>query len=261
MIKAVLLDMDDCLIIKQKLFDKAQRKLFEYVSYFGFSVEDVSEKFDIVDTEMFKTHGFLPERLVNSFEVVLRHFVPDVDSEMVDIVHGFANDVFNSTAQLKPGVEDAVNFLIAHYPVYIVTQGDKKVQEGFLSQLPFRNKLSGEFIVEKNRETYSSIVQKLGHKPYEVIMVGDSVKSDIIPSHEAGMRVCWIPSHNSPLHDKSETGLPEGASQFNSLLEAVYSLVRGELSVVVGNNNGGEFAKQIVPPVSEGNISPLSKVW
>ena len=261
MIKAVFLDLDDFLIFKQKLFDKAQRELFAYVSYFGFSVEEVSRKFDTVDTEMFKTHGFLPERLVNSFESVLKHFVPDADTEMLGIVRSFADEVFNGDAQLKPGVEEAVGFLTDILPVYIVTQGDKRVQEGFLSQLPFRDTLSGEFIVEKTEETYSRIVRELGYKPHEVMMMGDSVKSDIIPSYNVGLQAVWIPSYNSPLHDnKAETNIPEGVRQFGSLLEAAYFLTSREPVIATVNDYGGHL-NQTVPIVPDGCIFRSIENW
>ena len=260
MIKAIFLDLDDFLIFKQKLFDKAQMKLFTYVSYFGFSAEEVSRKFDIVDTEMFKTHGFLPERLVNSFESVLKHFVPDADTEMLGIVRSFADEVFNGAVQLKPGVEEAVGFMTALFPVYIVTQGDKSVQEGFLSQLPFRNTLSGEFIVEKNKETYSRIVSELGYKPREVMMMGDSVESDIIPSHMAGLKAVWIPGYNSPLHDKPETVIPKGVHQFDSLLEAAYFFTSRKPSAVSVNDDGGHL-NQTVPIVPDGGLFRSIENW
>ncbi|MFH1158340.1 MAG: HAD family hydrolase [Pseudomonadota bacterium] len=251
----MFLDMDDCLIIKQALFDEAQGKFFAYVSHFGFSTEEVSRKFDAVDTEMFRTHGFLSRRLVNSFEAVLKHFIPDANPEEMGIVRGFADEVFNSTVQLKPGVKEAVGFLAERFPVYIVTQGDESVQKRFLSQLPFRNKLSGEFVIKKDEEAYSRIVRLLELKPSEVVMIGDSVNSDIIPSVKAGLHAIWVPGHCSPLHDKAGTSLPEGVFQFKSLLEAAYFVVSRELPVVA-SNDGGKSAKQSAPPVPEGNICP-----
>jgi HAD superfamily hydrolase (TIGR01549 family) len=226
MIKAIFLDMDDTLVFTQVLYEQGAAMLYGYLRNFGILPQETKQVFDAVDKELYKTYGVSRERLPSSFEAVLKHFVPEADAEMVDIVRGFANDVFDSVANIKPGVPEAIDLLTSNYPVYIVTAGDKGVQQGRLKHLPFKDKFTGTFIVpKKDKETYAGLAQKLGFACSEVVMIGDGLTSDIIPSVAAGMQAVWIEAHNSP-HEVA-TGLPEKrAYKFSSLLEAARQIVQ-----------------------------------
>src|SRR5262249_44826301 len=156
-----------------------------------------------------------------SFEAVLKHFVPEADDEMVKVVRSFTDDIFTVAAPVKPNVKEAVELLSKHYPLYIVTGGDEDVQRKRFSNIPFKDKFKEVFIVpKKDKSTYVGVLEKLGLKPDEVIMIGDSLKSDIVPSTEAGIDAIWIEAHNSRLHESAE-GLPkQKAYKAASLLEA-----------------------------------------
>lgn len=220
MLKAIFLDMDDTLIYNQVLFEKAEEKLYDYLKDFGIRREEAQPVFAATDKELFKTLGRTPKRLLTTFETVLRHFVPNADQEMVDIVKGFAGEVFTTVAPVMPGVPEAVALLAEHYPLYIVTAGDKTVQERRLSLLPFRDTITEAFVVDKkDQAVLENVLAKLGYKAEDVAIIGDSLVSDILPGVAAGLQAVWVEAHNSPFEQAN--GLPEkGAVQFSSLLAA-----------------------------------------
>jgi putative hydrolase of the HAD superfamily len=229
MIKAVFLDMDDTLIFNQALYEAAKKKLCAYMQDFGVSPEETVKVYDPTDKELFKTFGYSRNRFPTTFETVLKHFVPEADAEMVKTARGFAETVFDTVADIKPGVPEAIELLSSGRPVYIVTAGDRSVQEDRLSHLPFKEKLSGMFIVEKkDKETYAEIVQKLGFKPEEVVMMGDSLRSDIVPAVAAGLHAVWIEADNWSLEAVSD--LPkERVYKAPSLLEAARHVTRDSM--------------------------------
>ncbi|MBI3441744.1 MAG: HAD family hydrolase [Proteobacteria bacterium] len=218
--------MDDTLIVNQALYERAASLLYGYLRSFGISQEEAHRLRESTDKELYKTFGYSRKRYPETFEQVLKHFVPDADAEMVQIVRDFAETVFSTVAKEKPGTIEAINLLTEHYSVYIVTQGDHSVQKDRLSHLSFKDKLSDAFIVEKkNKETFSDIAQRLGFKPDEVVMMGDSLKSDIIPSVAAGMQAVWVEADNWSLEANNEFPA-ERAYKFFSLLEASRHLVK-----------------------------------
>ncbi len=220
MIKAIFLDMDDTLIVNTVLYEQAAAVLSGYMHHYGVPLPETRQILDKTDRDLFKTQGYSRERYPEVFERVLKHFVPKADEKAITTVREFAENVFSTVAKLKPGTLEAVDLLTAKFPVYIVTQGDKEVQETRISHLPFKKKLSDIFVVEKKSvDVFANIVRQLGYRPQEVVMIGDSLKSDVAPSVAAGMHAIWIEAHNWALEASAEMPA-ERMYKFSSLLEA-----------------------------------------
>ena len=238
MIKAIFLDMDDTLIVNTVLYEQAAAVLSGYLHHYGVSLADTRQVLDKTDRDLFKTQGYSRERYPDVFERVLKHFVPDADAQKVGVVRHFAETVFSTVAKVKPGTLEAVDLLTEHFPIYIITQGDKTVQENRVAHLPFKDKLSGVFVVDrKETEVFSGTVRRLGLRPSEAVMIGDSLKSDIIPSVAAGLHAIWIEAHNWSLESSADVPA-ERMYKFSSLLEAARYLTHyeapAELAVLRG---------------------------
>jgi putative hydrolase of the HAD superfamily len=232
MIKAIFVDMDDTLIVNQILFDRAEAQLYSYLQNLGVPVEEAKAVFDQTDKELFKIYGRSPKRSPEAFEAVLRHFVPDADAEMVSIVRGQASSIFTARAEVKPGVAEAVELLAKHYPIYIITAGGQDVQKSRMKNIPFMNKIQDVMIVDqKDVGTYKAALKKWQLKPNEVVMIGDSLGSDVIPAVGAGLQAVWIDAHNSARHETKEGFPAKNAYKFSSLLEMAHALVlnKGQL--------------------------------
>ena len=246
MIKAIFTDLDNTLVANQYLYDEAKASLYGYLRHFGVLPAEARPAFDVYDQELFKTLGYSRERMPAAFEATLRHFVPEADAEMVAIVREFAEEIFNTVARVKPGTPDAIAALMSKYPVYIVTAGDKGVQETRISHLPFQDKLAGAFIVDyKNKKTFEDLAANLGLKPEEIIMIGDSLKSDVIAPVQAGMQAVWIEDHNSAF--EAATDFPKkNAYKFSSFPAAVRHILKnGTAAPVVKDSttNSPSFIK------------------
>jgi len=246
MIKAIFIDMDDTLTATHHLYEEAKAVFRGYVRHFGVLPDDVKKAFNEIDKEHFKTYGYSRQRIPASFEAVLKHFVPDADAEMVETVRGFAEEIFSAVAPVKPGTPEAIELLVKHYPVYIVTAGDKGVQESRIQILPFKNSLAGAFIVDqKDKKTFVEILDRLGLNPEEAVMIGDSLKSDIIPPVAAGMQAVWIEEFNSIHEVATEFPKAGGAYKFSSLLEAARHITGHGTAAPAAKNTP---RKKISPP-------------
>jgi len=228
MIKAVFLDLDNTLVTNEIFYQEAQASFRGFMAAFGVKPEETERVWTPIDKELFKTYGYSRKRLGAGFEATLKHFVPDADAEMVETVHSFAEKVFNSVGQVKNGVAEAIDLLTERYHVYIVTAGPKDVQEMRIEHLPFKSKLTGSFIVDrKDKKLFEDILSGLGLKPEETVMMGDSLKSDVIPAVAAGMEAVLIEELNS--HHETASDFPaERAYKFSSLLEATRHMIKYE---------------------------------
>lgn len=95
---------------------------------------------------------------------------------------------------LLDGVADAVDELTDRYRVMVITKGDllhqeSKVVRSGLDQLFWRV----EIVSEKDVPTYRRILERHEIDPATFVMVGNSVRSDVLPVIELGGRAVHIP--------------------------------------------------------------------
>lgn len=230
-IKAICLDMDDTLIVNQILYAQAEFMLAGYLAHYGVTAEEVFEAFARIDKDNYKTMGISIARFPLTFEMTLLHFVPNADADMIATVRDFGERVFRTIADVKPDIDGALALLAKVAPLHIVTGGADSVQQFRIDNLPFKDRFASFTIIpKKDAAVYTAVAAKLGLAPQDIVMVGDSLKSDVLPAVEAGMRAVWVEALNSPLHEHRQDNLPKGAFKFSSLMElAQYLYTYGDL--------------------------------
>lgn len=229
MIKAIFTDMDDTLIENQSLYEIAKKKLCDFLAPYGVTAKEAIDFYEPTDKELFKTYGYSRQRFPKTFETTLLHFIPTADEEMIKTVRGFGEEVFDTIAPLKPGAAEAVKLLSARYPVFIVTSGDLSVQRARVEKLPFLKDIAGVFMIEKkDKETFLDIAKTTGFAPEEIIMMGDSLRSDIAPSAAAGLHAVWIEADNWSHEDLSRIPT-KNVDEVKTILTAAERIVAGKL--------------------------------
>lgn len=231
MIKAVLLDMDNTLIATQDLFEEAHDRLTAFIHSRAQTPPAESlvtvRRFEV---ELFAQFGYGTGMLPQAFENALLHYAPQSSPADIAAVRGMASDVYTRPARVIAGVPQALENMAKHFDLYILTAGEPEAQQRRIDALPFKNLFCGTFPVpEKTPETYSALLKKLGLKPHEVVMIGDSLKSDIIPSVAAGLSAIHIPHANWVGREMAGLKMPETtlATVFNHMSGAAEKLIAG----------------------------------
>ena len=98
------------------------------------------------------------------------------------------------TIQLLPEVEETLRHLSEHYTLIMITKGDlldqqRKVKESGL--LKYFSLI--EIVSEKDEQTYLEILEKNNISPKDFLMVGNSLKSDVLPVRKIGGTGVYIP--------------------------------------------------------------------
>ena len=98
--------------------------------------------------------------------------------------------------ELLDGVRETVEMLADRYRLILVTKGDlfnqeTKLAESGLGELFWRI----EIVSEKDEATYRRILARHGVAPEEFVMVGNSVRSDVLPVISIGARAVHVPYH------------------------------------------------------------------
>lgn len=229
MIKAVLLDMDNTLIATQDLFEEAHGRLTAFIAARTNIHPDESlatvRRFEV---ELFAHFGYGTGMLPQAFENTLLKYAPQSSDADIAAVRGMASDVYTRPARVIAGVPQALENLAKHFDLYILTAGEPGAQQRRIDALPFRHLFKGAFPVpEKTPETYLALLKKLELQPQEAVMIGDSLKSDIIPSVAAGLSAIHIPHANWAGREMAGLKMPESklATVFNHMSGAAASLI------------------------------------
>lgn len=114
---------------------------------------------------------------------------------------------------LLPGIREAVEAIAAEHEIVLITKGDlfhqeAKVRQSGLADL-FRRI---EIVSEKDCATYARVLSECDVAPTQFAMIGNSLRSDIVPVLELGGFAVHMPYHVTWVHD-TEAVLPDGAAQ------------------------------------------------
>lgn len=104
-----------------------------------------------------------------------------------------------------PGVEHALAELSQDYKLVLITKGDLLHQEQKLAASGLGDLfVAVEILSEKDASTYARVFARHGTGPDEGAMVGNSMRSDILPALEAGAWAAHIPYHVTWAHEMAE---------------------------------------------------------
>ena len=115
-----------------------------------------------------------------------------------------------------PGVDEALARLSGRYRLVLITKGDLLDQERKLAASGLGDLFAAvEIVSEKDRATYERVFTRHGTGPAEAVMVGNSMKSDVLPALEAGAFAVHIPYVVTWAHELADA--PEGHPRYGAL--------------------------------------------
>jgi len=132
----------------------------------------------------FGVKGFVLSMIETAIEVTDRRVPADVIQHLIDA----GREMLAFPIELLPHAERAVTELADNrYRLILITKGDLLDQERKLAQSGLGDLFDAvEIVSEKNAGTYRAAFAEHGDGPERAVMIGNSVKSDVIPAIEAG---------------------------------------------------------------------------
>ena len=198
---AVVFDGDDTLWSTEPLYDDARARAREVVAESGRCGADWEALERRIDLENVAILGYAAERFptscVQAYEQLVRSQGLTPDREVAERVRRAACSVFERDPLLLPEVESTLAALRSRgIRLALLTKGDPAVQ----SRRVERSGLRGYFdlvsiVSEKSPLNIRNVVESLGTNVESTWMVGNSVRSDVLPALSAGLRAIWIDAH------------------------------------------------------------------
>ncbi|WP_299816785.1 HAD family hydrolase [uncultured Jannaschia sp.] len=125
-------------------------------------------------------------------------------------------EMLRHPVHLLDGAEDAVRTLAGSHKLVLITKGDLLDQERKLAESGLRDLFDGvEIVSDKTPATYRHAFARHGDGPDRALMVGNSMKSDVVPAIEAGAWGVFCPSEIEWALERADA--PEDAPRFRRI--------------------------------------------
>ena len=211
-------DADDTLWENEVFFHKAQIKFKKLHPH----IKDPDEEIFQIEKKNIKLYGYgIKGFILSLIEASAKHSDNQTNIENINKIVNIGKEMLTHRLTLLPGVEDTLKYLSNRFKLIMITKGDlfdqqRKIQESGLSKY-FS---SIEIVSEKDETAYSDILAKHGILPKNFIMVGNSLKSDILPVTKIGGTGIFIPHQFTWIHEKvDENQSPKNYVKLKSILD------------------------------------------
>jgi putative hydrolase of the HAD superfamily len=125
-----------------------------------------------------------------------------IDGHGVMQVIGLARDMLNAEVRLFDHVKEVVTRLSASYPLMVITKGDLLDQERKLERSGLASYFPDvEVVNHKTEAVYRAILDRRGIDPARFLMIGNALRSDIVPVLTLGGHAVHIPYETSWAHE------------------------------------------------------------
>lgn len=134
--------------------------------------------------------GFVLSMIETAIEITEDCVPASVIRELIDA----GQDMLAHPIELLPHARDTVEAVSKTHRVLLITKGDLLDQERKLAQSGLGDLFDGvEIVSEKTPTCYAEIFARHGHGPERAMMVGNSIRSDVVPAIKAGGWGVYVP--------------------------------------------------------------------
>ncbi len=204
-ITTIAFDADDTLWINEPYFQEAENK-------FCGLLEDYLPQHSVAQ-ELFKTemqnlplYGYgIKGFMLCMVETVCRISNSTASMELISKTIEIGHELLMKPVELLDGVAETLESLKGIYRLVVATKGDLLDQERKLKKSGLQDYFHHiEIMSDKKESDYRKLLKHLDCKPEQFLMLGNSIKSDILPVLEIGGSAAHIPYHVTWTHEQHD---------------------------------------------------------
>jgi putative hydrolase of the HAD superfamily len=204
-IKVIAFDADDTLWINEPYFQEIEQRFCELLEDY-LPQHTAARELLQVEIGNLPLYGYGVKGFVLSMiEAALKISDKTIHIDAVEKIIAYGKEMIEKPIELLEGVEDVLKTLQGQYRLVVATKGDLLDQERKLK----RSGLEGyfhhiEIMSDKKESDYLKLIRHLDIQPEEFMMVGNSLKSDVLPVLAIGGYGVHVPYHTTWAHEKVE---------------------------------------------------------
>jgi putative hydrolase of the HAD superfamily len=193
-ITAIAFDADDTLWHNERYFRDTQER-FETLLADHAARDHLGERLLAAERRNLGHYGFgIKGFVLSMIETAIEVTEDRVPASAIREIIAMGQDMLAHPVELLPHAREAVEALAGRFRLIVITKGDLLHQEQKIARSGLGDLFDGlEIVSEKTPATYASAFARHGTGAEEGLMVGNSMRSDILPALAAGAWGAHVP--------------------------------------------------------------------
>jgi putative hydrolase of the HAD superfamily len=205
MIKVIAFDADDTLWINEPYFQATEKKfcalLEDYLPHHTVSKELLKTEIANLSLYGYGIKGFMLSMIETALSVTDKTISMEVVAKAIE----YGKELINHPIELLEGVEEVLQQLKDRYRLVVATKGDLLDQERKLKNSGIEHYFHHiEIMSDKKESDYKKLIKHLDIDSSEFLMIGNSLKSDVLPVLALGGHGYHVPYHTTWAHEQVE---------------------------------------------------------
>jgi Predicted hydrolase (HAD superfamily) len=202
-IKVIAFDADDTLWVNEPFFREAEEKFCSLLEDF-MPAHAILKELYRTEIQNLALYGYgIKGFMLSMIETAMRVSDQKVPVSLVEKILSIGQEMLQKPVELLPGVEEVLTSLNGDYRMVLATKGDLVDQERKLHKSGLEKYFHHiEIMSEKRVEDFAKLIRHLDVAPEDFLMLGNSLKSDILPVLELGAYAIHIPFHVTWIHEQ-----------------------------------------------------------
>lgn len=197
-IKIIAFDADDTLWVNEPYFQATENKFCALLEDF-LPHHTVSQELFKTEMQNLELYGYgVKAFILSMIETISRVTDNKASIELVYKTIQLGKEILEHPLELLEGVENLLAELYGKYRLVMATKGDLLDQERKLVKSGLEKYFHHiEIMSDKRMTDYQKLIKHLDCKPEDFLMIGNSIKSDILPVLELGGHAIHVPFHTT----------------------------------------------------------------
>ncbi len=209
-------DADDTLWHNETLFHLTQSRFAALLANSA-DPDHLAERLEAAERRNLGHYGYgVKGFTLSMIETAIEVTEGRVPAAVIAEIMQAGRDMLAHPVDLLPNARATVAALAADFRVLIITKGDLLDQERKVAQSGLGDLVHGvEIVSDKTPAAYHSIFARHGHGADRAMMVGNSLKSDVLPALAAGAWGIYVPHGLTWALERADP--PQNAPRFRSI--------------------------------------------
>jgi putative hydrolase of the HAD superfamily len=207
-ITTIAFDADDTLWVNEPYFQEAERQFCSLLENY-LPQHTISQELFVTEMKNLHLYGYgIKGFLLSMIETANRVSNRTVSLDVIDKIIEIGHELLQKPIELLQGVQETLQQLSDNYKLIVATKGDLLDQERKLKKSGLEHYFHHiEIMSDKKVSDYQKLLKHIDCPPENFLMLGNSIKSDIMPVLDLGGIGAHIPYHVTWTHEQLEHNL------------------------------------------------------
>jgi putative hydrolase of the HAD superfamily len=198
-------DADDTLWHNENIFEKVHERYYHLLARYH-DAGTVEKALFATEMRNLSLYGYgVKGFMLSSIETAISLTEGKIGTDELNDILTLGRAMLDHPVELLEGAREVLEELAGSHRLLLITKGDLRDQERKLAKSGLAQRFAAiEIVSEKDGATYERILKDHGIHPAHFIMVGNSVKSDILPVLELGGSGVHVPYRITWGHEKAQ---------------------------------------------------------